>query len=329
MVKGVQTQPREAEAVRQRLLRDGVLHEEYKPRRDDDTVVFPVKDDYDGDTIDCDFERFKSTPSFKDAVEDMLTGAERDAFIHSYDVIGDIAIIQVPDVLEGKAGRIAERLLASKPNVNTVRRRSEERSGTFRLRETAHLAGVDKTQTTHVEHGVRISVDVNDVYFSPRLSTERGRIAGLVEDGERVLVMFSGCAPYPCVIAELAAPDLVVGVELNPAAHRHAVQSVDQNGFGDVIDLYQGDVDDVVPDLGVFDRVVMPAPHDALRHVSLLEGSVADGRAHIYSFVNTGRLASGDLGSDLPGEGVRTVRCGDRSPSETRVCFDRRLSEHG
>jgi hypothetical protein len=34
------------------------------------------------------------------------------------------------------------------------------------------------------------------------LSTERKRISELVKPGEKVLVMFSGAAPYVCVIAK-------------------------------------------------------------------------------------------------------------------------------
>ena len=41
------------------------------------------------------------------------------------------------------------------------------------------LAGADKTETEYKEHGCRFKVDVVKAYFSPRLSTERLRVAKL------------------------------------------------------------------------------------------------------------------------------------------------------
>jgi len=87
------------------------------------------------------------------------------------------------------------------------------------------------------ENNIRLKLDIEKVYFSPRLSLERMRIAELVntsksresknkksEKKEDILVMFSGCAPYCCVIAKNAKTKVnsVIGIEINPEGHKYA-----------------------------------------------------------------------------------------------------------
>ena len=44
--------------------------------------------------------------------------------------------------------------------------------------------------------------------------------------GEKVLVMFSGCAPYPVVIGRNTKAKEIYGIELNPLAHKFAEENV-------------------------------------------------------------------------------------------------------
>ena len=74
--------------------------------------------------------------------------------------------------------------------------------GDFRLRKLRHLGGEERTTTLHKENGLRLKLDVETCYFSPRLSTERLRIADQVEEGEKVLNMFAGVGPYSILIAK-------------------------------------------------------------------------------------------------------------------------------
>ena len=73
-----------------------------------------------------------------------------------------------------------------------------------------------------------------------------------------MLVMFSGCAPYPIVIAKNAKPAEIAAVELNPVAYDYAVENVKLNKANNVT-LFEGDVNEVVPILHKkFDRILMP-----------------------------------------------------------------------
>ncbi len=98
--------------------------------------------------------------------------------------------------------------------------------------------------------------------------------------------MFAGVGPYPIVIAKLARPKEVVGVELNPHAAEYFRKNVRLNKVEDVVKVIEGDVGEVVPKLpGQFDRIVMPAPYSAESFIHLLRGKVRRGGfVHYYTF---------------------------------------------
>ena len=74
--------------------------------------------------------------------------------------------------------------------------------GEYRTQKYECIAGIDKREAIYKENNVTLVLDVEKVYFSPRLSTERKRIYQQVVPGETILVMFSGCSPYPIVISK-------------------------------------------------------------------------------------------------------------------------------
>ncbi|MCJ7743713.1 MAG: hypothetical protein MUO99_04040, partial [Dehalococcoidales bacterium] len=69
-----------------------------------------------------------------------------------------------------------------------------------------------------------------------------------VKKGERILVMFSGCGPYTCVLSKNTAALAVVGVEINPAGHALAQANIVRNKLTNAT-TYCGDVRAVVPEL--------------------------------------------------------------------------------
>ena len=56
----------------------------------------------------------------------------------------------------------------------------------------------------------------------------------LVEDGESVLVMFSGAAPYPINIVKNSEAKEVYGIEINPIAHKYAKLNLELNKINNV-----------------------------------------------------------------------------------------------
>lgn len=145
-------------------------------------------------------------------------------------------------------------------NIKVVCKKEGFHKGVFRRQELRVVAGERRKTTEYKENNVRIRLHVQDVYFSSRLSTERKRIADLVNPNEEVLVMFSGCAPYVVVIAKNTKAKEVYGIEINPVAHKFGLENVKLNKLNNV-KLFLGDVRLVGLTLHKkFDRILMPLP---------------------------------------------------------------------
>lgn len=200
----------------------------------------------------------------KDALKDKLTKKELVLVPRAFDITGDIAIIDIPPELDKKKKEIAKALKAIHPSIKTVCRKTGERSGDYRLHELKVILG-RSTETEHKESGCRFRLDVKSTYFSGREGTERQRIAAQVKPKEKVLVMFSGVCPFPIVIGKVQpSVDSVVGVELNPDAHRYALDNVRINRAQMKVEPILGDVRKACAGLkGKFDRILMPLPKGA------------------------------------------------------------------
>ena len=191
----------------------------------------------------------------------------------SFEIIGDVVIIEIPDEIMHRREDIVEAILERHKHVKTILRKVGEVDGVFRVARYEPIYG-ERTETVVKEHGCRFLLDPTKVYYSVKLSGERERIARLVRDHERVLVMFAGVGPYPIVIAKLARPREVVGVELNPAAVEYFRKIVQLNKVEGVVKVVEGVVNEVVPSLGKFDRILMLAPHSADSVVHLVKDSI-------------------------------------------------------
>lgn len=160
----------------------------------------------------------------------------------SYDIIGDILIFEIREKLNTKQEKeIANRLLKLNKNIKVVAKRSDIHKGKYRTRKIKILAGENRKETIHKENGVKIKLDVEKCYFSPRLSQERLRIAKLIKKNESILCMFSGVAPYPLTIAKNSKAREIYGIEINPIAHKYALENARINRLAN-IHLFKGDV---------------------------------------------------------------------------------------
>lgn len=185
--------------------------------------------------------------------------------------MGDIAIVRLSGLSSVEKKRVAKALLSELKNVRVVTEQEGGIEGDFRLRKLRHLAGERRTMTLHRENGCAFKVDIARCYFSPRLSTERLRVARLVGPEERVLNMFAGVGPYSIPIAKAARAE-VVSCEVNEFAAKLHVENNKLNKVDDLVTVVEGDASDL-PELvsGRFDRVIMPLPSDADKflHVAL------------------------------------------------------------
>ncbi len=266
----------------------------------------------------------------KEALQNELTESELKELKTAYDTIGSIAIIEIPKKLVKKEKTIANELMKLQKNIKTVCKKTSFYGGKYRTRKLKIIAGEKTKETEYKENGVVLKLDVEKVYFSPRLSTERLRIMKLVKPNESVLVMFSGCAPYVCVIAKNTKAKEVYGIEINPVAHKYAEQNVKLNKLNNVT-LIKGDVARVIPKLNKkFDRIVMPLPKSAKTFLKYAFKAAKKGATiHFYDFEREDELnkAKEKVMKECKKykkkcEILNIVKCGQYGPRKYRVCVD-------
>ncbi len=272
--------------------------------------------------------------TLKQALKGKLSKKELAYAQSSFDVVGDIAIIEIPPELVKKQKVIAQTLLKLLQQVKVVAKKAGIHSGKYRTQKLILLAGETRKVTEHKESGTRMRLDVEKCYFSPRLSSERLRIAQQVKKGEAILVLFSGVAPYPLVLAKNTKAKHIVGVEWNPTAHQFAQENVVLNKLSDRIALKKGNVATVVPKLKqAFDRIIMVLPKTAEKHLgTALKAAKKGARLHVYQFgaeqdfkaikQNILKLCKA---SQKQCRILRLVKCGQYSPGRYRVCVDVKL----
>ena len=275
------------------------------------------------------------TSKLKDILTSVLPEDELELLIGSYDIVGDIAIIIIPDELIHRERFIGEAILTNNNSVKVVAKRAGNYKGEFRTIELEVIAGQNRKETQVTEFGVRLLLNVETTYFSVRSGNERSRIASLVQPGESVLVMFSGVGPYPLLIAKHSKAKKVMGVEKNPLAHQYAVKNLKLNKKIKNVLFHLGDAA-ILPSLldERFDRVVMPLPTmgDTFLPVAIEMLRETGGWVHYYEMAQEGSFdravskvqkSSEDMGKELRFKNV--TRCGHCGPRTHRICVDAQI----
>ncbi|MCF7861943.1 class I SAM-dependent methyltransferase family protein [Candidatus Woesearchaeota archaeon] len=275
-------------------------------------------------------QRTVKNKSLKESISENLDKSELELAKTSYDIVGDIAILEIDNILQSKKDEFAKALLKHK-NINTVLRKSGGHEGQFRTQKMEFLAGDDKRTTTHKENGLRLMVDVENAYFSVRLSNERLRIYNELENDENVLVMFSGVGPYSNLMARKAKS--VVAVEINPRGYELAEENKKLNKNTNLTN-YCGDAKIIVPNIikihESFDRVLMPLPKGAEDFLdTALSALKPGGWLHFYDFLHEehfieaeNKISSACANLGRTAKIIRTVKCGQNAPHIYRICVD-------
>lgn len=233
--------------------------------------------------------------------------------------------------MEKKERILAETLMKINSRIKTVLKKASIYGGVFRMRKLEFLAGEDTKETIHRENGVSIKINVETVYFSSRLSTERKRIAELVKPDEKVLVMFSGAGPYVCVIAKKTKAKEIVGVEINPEGYKYATENLLLNKIRNA-KLYLGDVKDIVPKLNEkFDRILMPLPRSACDFLdTALSVSKKGTVIHFYDFLKeeeipqkaVEKIENACKRNKVNYKILNWIKCGQYTQRGFRICVD-------
>lgn len=256
----------------------------------------------------------------KELLRDILSEEELKIAPSSFDVIGDIAIIKIPPELKKKEREIGEQLLKFK-NIKTVLLKEGKVEQEFRVRRYKFLAGEKKKETLHKEYGCRYKLNLEKVYFSPRLGSERERIMKEVKDGEKILVMFAGIGPYAIQIAKNKEVK-IFAIEINPEAVKYFRENVKLNKVENKIKIFEGDVREIVPKLKErFDRIIMPLPKDAENFLNLAKLVAKKNTViHLYVFADSKDKAIEKINREV--KVINCVECGTYSKEISRYCVD-------
>ncbi|MEM2760801.1 MAG: class I SAM-dependent methyltransferase family protein [Nitrososphaerales archaeon] len=208
------------------------------------------------------------TRMLKEALRGILLEDEIIEIYSAFDIIGDIVIIKIPEKISGKRKLIADAILTKVKPVRTVLMQSSPVKSDYRVRNVEYISGENKTVTIYKEHNCKFKVDVSKVYFSPRLSTERARIANLVSDGEVIVNMFAGVCTFSIVIAKKHTCK-IYSIDINPDAYNLCLENVQLNKVSDSVTPILGDAKEIIKEqfADKADRVLMPLPEKAKEYL--------------------------------------------------------------
>ena len=317
------------EEVRRRLRDRELLQKHLKVKEVDGRLRLPTTErtDIGWPAQEDDFEEaFRPVRSYKDVVH--VPDELKAQLPTSFDVIGDIAILKIPDPLVPHRAEIGRAILAWNRNLHVV---AQDRgvAGKLRVRDLDIVAGEPRTTTVHTEYGLHYRVDVARAYFSPRLGTERWRVASQVASNERVADPFAGVGPYAILIARRRAPAAVIASDANPVAVVLLRQNVATNR-AESVQVREGDARALLTSGAPVDRVILDLPHSAMEFLpDALAALGRRGVVHVYGILEDAdredrvraiRAAVRASGRRVVSLGVHVVRA--YSPTQHHVAFD-------
>jgi len=291
-----------AELAIRSLVKARIIDRHFFVKTDDQTIILPLVRNPTEVEIDElrkivpnlssgteDFEpRTRHPRTLEEALADHMPSDLLSKLPRSFDVVGDIAILELDSEFAAFETGIAEAIMEVHPNVRAVFAKGGEVSGPERVRPLRYVAGENRTRTIHREHGCLFKVDLSKVFFSPRLSTEHHRVALLVDKGERVVDMFAGAGPFSILIAKRVGDVRVEAIDANPRAIELVRENAHANKVESKIYAHLGDARNIVRE-----ELAQTATRVIMNHPSASKDFIRDacdalqpsgGVIHYYTF---------------------------------------------
>ncbi len=275
-------------------------------------------------------ERAALRTTYRELLEKRLTEEELSMVARGYDVLGNIAIVELFGDLGSKEKEVGKAMVEANANISTVLAKSGPVSGVYRKRKLRRIYGEDTYMALYKENGCAFRFDVRKAFFSSRLSFERGRVDRLSRDGESVAVAGAGVGPYAIEIAKHHPRSAILAVELNRSACADMKRNIILNRTPNVEPVL-GDFNKVAMERrGYADRVIVPMPTVSMEMLpSIFAVAKAKALVHLYTFYRTDgikelkdriRQAAKGHGRSAVFKGQRVVR--PYSKDEIELCLD-------
>jgi len=309
---------KKAEQVKRKIMEKSALRTDLHMESDAKSVYIPISQHLElgFPLITRDFKEQKQIVSdYRELLE--LPEELKPLLPSSFDVIGHVAIVKIPDELLPHAKAIAKAIAEVNKPVETVCL-DEGVKGGMRTRGLRILYGSKDTLTTYKEHGLTFKVDPRTMFFSPRLATERKAIADQVTIGERVFDMFAGVGPFSILIAKTKSPEQVFACDINQQAYDLLVENIRANKVEGVVMPLLGDAREMAANVPAVNRIIMNLPHSSFDFIDVAAGKIVEGgMIHYYEILEQealdGRIAQikeslASLGKPVKGFSTRTVK---------------------
>ncbi len=283
-----------AEEVRRKLQMLRLIDNDFKPIFEEGYVYFPVRTingldnllkEYSVEVVRAFFEkRFRRPKNLRDALEKILPSDLHPYIPSSIDLVGDIALVTIPEKLESYSREIGRAIMDIYPRVKTVLSKQGETVGEYRIRLFNIIAGGPNTETIHREHGCIYKVDLMKAFFNPRMSGERLRVALQIRDKENILDMFAGVGPFSILLAKKNPTVTITAIELNPDAYNYLLTNISLNRVEDRVKALLGDAKQILKDFRpIFDRIIMDLPFNSLNFLDIALSKLKNyGVIHLY-----------------------------------------------
>ncbi|MBR9683829.1 class I SAM-dependent methyltransferase family protein [Candidatus Woesearchaeota archaeon] len=333
----IKTPLSQAQRLKQFLIKNDFFNRDYQPKKENDFIYFPLnkkptKLKFKNTTIHHRvLPKIEKPLTLQKLLKNKLTKKQLDLVPSAQEQIGSIMILEMPKELIKKEKLIAQALLQVNRNITTVVKKSHPHKNVFRLRKVKIIAGKRTKETIHKENNIRLKINLEKTYFSARLANERLRIKKQIKKPEEILVMFSGAGPYSMVLAKNPFVKSIHGVEINPLAHRLALENIKLNKLEHKVFVFQGDVRTVLPKIKKkFDRILMPLPKTGEQFLGVALIKAKPGAiVHLYAFLDEDKIAQEtkkikDICKQYKRQIriLRKVQCGQFAPNVARYCFD-------
>lgn len=298
---GLKVPKKDANHLRIILQEKSLLNHDFKIKRSDTYVYLPMKQRLGDDMlkelvikelglemdsiVETDFEELNKRPrSIEDYLQGRIPPEKMEEFKKSFDIIGDVVILEIPVDLEEEKYLIGDAALKFTKRRSVYRKKSEIK-GVVRTRELEHLAGEENPETIHKEYDSKIMLDVKKVYFSPRLATERKIVVDQVQEGEIIIDMFTGVGPFAISMARRHQVQ-IYAIDINPHAIHYLKENITLNKLKGIINPIEGDVTDVLKLLNIqADRIIMNLPGTAQEFLPIaVKHLKPGGTLHYYQF---------------------------------------------
>ncbi|WP_299522547.1 class I SAM-dependent methyltransferase family protein [uncultured Methanobrevibacter sp.] len=298
-MKSIKVPLKELNNTRKKLMEKQLMNMDYKIKTQNEYGFIPINStefESEYEIVDTTLEPIKRYPkNITELLKNDLSSKEIEDLKTSFDIIGDIVIVEIPQNLEDKKSKIGQATLDFTKRKSVYMKKSAIH-GTIRIRDLELIAGENNPITIHKEHGTRLKLNVKEVYFSPRLATERKRVSDSVRENENILDMFCGIGPFPIVIAKNNNVK-ITAVDINENAIKYLNENIRLNKLHNIKTIC-GDINEVSKHLNEkFDRIIMNLPGLAYEFLDLAMKLISDnGIINYYEF------------SDSYGQGIERLQ---------------------